>query len=358
MMKRNLTAIFGSIMVASWAVAGAKVEINENSWAELGFLGQVHFLNQEQAADKNDIYLRRARIILSGQIDDGIMFFAETDNDNAGKSGGASVSTDIQDAYIDVRCMKTDYSEMWFKAGLILLPFSFETRAGATKLLGIDYNSEAVKLVNTFVWRDYGAEIHGNIGRKFSYAAGAFDGYEMTGGTKNPEADLRLTGHVAYNLIGAAEKSWFYTQERLGANGDYLSLGVGVDYQPKATLTVTPATDTAPESSVVDDSDAMVVDIESGFDVGPMAVTVNGAYFDWDNASFKGTTAFVESGLRHKNTMITGKYSLQDPDGRASTEDYTGGLHYFLKGHNARAGIEYRWGDSPEAILAGIQVLL
>jgi hypothetical protein len=56
--------------------------------------------------------------------------------------------------------------------------------------------------------------------------------------------------------------------------------------------------------------------------------------------------------------MLTLKYSLQDPDGKDNIEDYTAGLHYFLKGHNARAGVEYRWGDSPTTVLMGLQFLL
>jgi len=85
---------------------------------------------------------------------------------------------------------------------------------------------------------------------------------------------------------------------------------------------------------------------------------VNGAYYDWDNAAFKGNTAFVESGVLVGKTMLTGKYSLTDPDDGSSTDDYTVGLHYFLKGQNARGGVEYRWGDSSNWTLVGIQFLL
>ena len=33
--------------------------------------------------------------------------------------------------------------------------------------------------------------------------------------------------------------------------------------------------------------------------------------------------------------MVSGKYCLTDPDEGDSVEDYTAGLHYFLKNHNA-----------------------
>jgi len=96
-----------------------------------------------------------------------------------------SGSTEIQHVFLDARLIECD-NEIWAKAGLILLPFSFETRVSAASLLGIDYNIEAIKLVNTFIWRDYGAELHGNFGKKLAYAVGIFDGYDAKGSDKNP----------------------------------------------------------------------------------------------------------------------------------------------------------------------------
>jgi len=349
----------GGALLATSVLAGPKWEIDgSNSWLQAGFLGQVQYSGVENAADSDDIYLRRGRIILSGQVTDGVMFFAETDNDNAGKSGQAAVSTDIQDIFADVRLVKTDVCEQWIKGGLILLPFSFENRSGAGSLLGLDYNTEIIKLVNTFVWRDYGAELHGNAGKRFSYAAGVFDGYDVKDSDKNPDASMRFTGHASINLLGEAESGWFFNQERMGKKGNYVSLGAGFDTQDKATARVTPATNGIPENRIEQDSDNWVVDFQSGFTLDPVLVTMNGGYYGWDNAAFKGNTRFVEAGVMFKKTQLTMKYAVQDPDEGDSITDGTVGLHYFLKGHNARGGVEYRSGDSPDMILAGIQFLL
>jgi hypothetical protein len=333
--------------------AGIKTNVGDDGWMELSFLGQFHYSHMDDAAVSDDFYVRRARIILMGQIMDGVKFFAETDNDNAGRANGGTVSTDIQDAFLDIRLGQSDH---WIKGGLLLLPFSFENRAAATKLLGLDYNAEAIRLVNSFVWRDMGAEIHGNVTKKFSYIIGAFDGYDTANGNKNPAADTRITGHVALNLVGEAETGWFYTQERLG-NTAYFSLGAGIDQQAKATLVAAdPATPDAVATAM--DNEAWVVDFQSGCPLGMANLTVNGAYYDWDNSAYKGRTAFVESGLRVKQCMLTAKYAMQDPDAGEATDDYTVGIHHFLKGHNVRGGVEYRWGDSDEWILAGVQALL
>ncbi len=331
------------------ALAGPKWDMAEDSYLQLGFLGQVHAAYAPDAADQEDIYLRRARIILSGQVMDGVKFFAETDNDNAGKNGTTDVETDIQDAFVDLRLA----SNHWVEVGLILLPFSFETKSSAASLLGLDYNSEVIKLVNSFVWRDYGAEFHGNFGNRFAYRAGLFDGYDDSATTKNAEAPLRYTGHAALNLIGEVETGWFYTQERL-AGKPYLTVGVGGDYQEEATRLV--STNGTPDAII--DNQAIVVDFQSGFNVGPLAATINGGWYTWDNAAFDGDTLFVEAGLRHEQVQVTGKVSAQEPDKGASKQDTTVGVHYFLKKHNARCGLEHRWGDSDDLTLAGIQFLL
>jgi hypothetical protein len=346
-------------MGVSVSVAGPKWNLTDDgsSWLQLSFLGQAHFKYEKDAADQEDIYLRRGRIILAGQVTDGIQFFVETDNDNAGKSGAGNVSTDIQDAFVDFRFLQTGSAEAWVAGGLILLPFSFENKSSAASLLGIDYNAETIRFVNSFVWRDYGAELHGNFGKKVSYRVGAFDGYDPYATAtieKNPKASLRCVGHVAVNVLGDAQTGSFYSQERL-QEGNYLSLGAGFDSQNNATLTI-PATDE--ETPVTEDAGAWVVDLQSGFECGPVDLTVNAAYYDWDNGAFKGATAFAEAGVKMGKVEVTGKWTLVDPDTGDDTTDYAAGVNYLFKKHNARVGVEYRTGDSDDMILGGVQVLL
>jgi hypothetical protein len=361
MRKANVGLAVGLCVAAGLWVgvgqAGPQWALTEDSWIKLSLMAQAHYVYEQDAADREDFFLRRGRIILNGQVMDGILFFVETDNDTAGKNGAGNVSTDIQDAFVDFRLFKTPSCEAWVAGGLILLPFSFESKASAASLLGNDYNLETIRLVNTFVWRDYGAELHGNFGKKVSYRVGAFDGYDPYATTairKNNDAALRYTGHAAVNVLGDAETGFFYTQERL-QKGHYLSLGAGFDTQENATRTI-PAT--ADDPSVEQNSDAWVVDVQSGFEAGPVSVTLNGAYYDYDNGLFRGNTAFVESGVKAFNAAITGKWLAVDPKAGDETTDWTVGAHYFFKKHNARAGVEYRWGDSNDAILGAVQVLL
>lgn len=346
-----------AILAAGPAAAGPKWQIDTQSWMQASVLIQPHYSFVDGAADEDDFYLRRGRLILQGQAMEGVKFFLETDNDNAGRSGYSGVSTDIQDAWLDVELGQSGHGVM---AGLILLPFSLETRASAASIMGIDYNAETIKMVNDFVWRDYGAELHGTFAEKrLVYHVGVFDGYETETATleKNPDADLRMTGHVALNVVGrGTDGGWFYSQNQLG-KASYLTVGAGYDTQDKATVGLVDG-EAAPDT--VKDSEAWVADFQSCYvTCDRAALLLNGAWYDWDNAKFVGNTAFLEGGLLvDKKAMVTAKYSLQDPDAGTKVEDTTVGLHYFMKGQNVRGGVEYRTGDSPDWWLVGLQFLL
>lgn len=340
--------VLGLVTMATSALAGPRWDISEDSYIQLGALGQVHGSYTENAADEYDLYLRRARVILSGQVLDGTKFFMETDNDNAGRSGTTDVSTDIQDAFVEQRLWENHYVQ----GGLILLPFSFENASSAGSLLGLDYNLETLKFAETFAWRDYGVVFRGDFGKKVAYRVGAFDGYDDKAGTKNPEAKIRGTGHIAFNLVGETETGWFFTQERL-SDQPYLTVGVGADSQQDASRIVST---NAPTTIV--DNDAFVVDVQSGFAIGSCFATVNGGWYTWDNAQFDGDTAFIEAGLRQGDFQLTCKQSRQDPSGKSSLNDTTVGFHHYRKKHQARAGIEYRWGDADNQVLVGFQIAL
>lgn len=330
----------------SGALAGPKVEFGEGGSLSLGLLGQVQgtWVDSDAVKDDFDIFLRRGRLILSGQITDGIKVFAETDYANAGRTGSTATFV-MQDIFADVRIVGDHAVEV----GLILLPFSFESGSSAASLLGLDYNSEVIKLTNSHVWRDLGAMAHGNVGGLVSYRVGVFDGYDQA--SKNEEAALRFAGHIAVNPIGKAEAGWFYNQVRLD-QPTYVSLGAGFDTQGDATAVK------AGDTTTIEDATAWVIDLQSAGPVGPLYAILNGAYYDWDSSAFKGKTAFAEAGALYGKAMATFKWTLQDPDKGDSVNDYTVGLHYFLKGQTLRGGLEYRTGDSPDAVLAGVQFLL
>ncbi len=353
MMTRSNTLLRVTLLLlavaAAPATAGPRWDYEEGASLQFAMLGQFHAAMAEGAADDHDLYLRRGRLIFSGQIADGVKFFAETDNDNAGRSGTTGVASDLQDLFVDLRLG----GDHWLEAGLILLPLSFENTSSAATLLGLDYNVEVIKLTNSFVWRDQGLMLHGLFGKQMAYRAGVFDGYE-DGSGKNPEAAPRFTGHLEYAAVGAAPTAWFHGQERLGADS-YLLLGTGIDYQERASR-VGFVSGSSPGWMI--NSRAFVVDMQAGFVLEEMFGTLNAGWYDWDNVNFAGSTWFAEAGLRRDRVQLTGKLAVSDNDSGVTIQNLTAGLHYFRVKHKLRYGLEFSTGDSPNQLLAGLQFLL
>jgi len=330
------------VFSAVTASAGPKLDFGEEAWMKIDMLAQVHYSFLDDAEDEDDFYLRRFRILVNGQIAEGVKVFFQTDYTNAGKHGADSDFT-LLDGWVDVRLFGSDH---WLKGGLIPLPFSMENRSAVGALLGLDYNHEILKFVNVSAWRDVGAVLQGTfVDNRLGYRVGIFDGYE--GSTKNSDADLRFTGRIDFAVIGEVLTGW-YMQDTLGGS-TYLRIGAGYDHQGDATLV----------DSKVFDNDAWVLDIQSAYQFNEaFQLTVNGAWYDWDNSAFDGNTAFAETGLRYNKFIGTLKFTHQDPDEGDELNDYTLGLHYNLKANNLKGGIEYRGGDSDDWWLVGIQFLL
>jgi hypothetical protein len=339
-MKRafiGLVCAVVALTVAVPAMAGPKVEM-EDGYFRVRFLCQPHYAFSSDTADEEMFSLRRARILIDGQIADGVTFFMETD--------GATAQF-IQDAYVDFAVCSGDNHAVGVKTGLILLPFSYENRASAASLLGVDYNAESISLPNSLVWRNVGVEVHGQYADKVAVNAGVFDGNGAP-----DEGSPRVTGHIGVGLIGNAQSGAFYSQNRLKSE-TYVNVGAGIDSQSDASVST---------NGTMTDNMAWVVDVQSCISLtDTIGLTVNGAYYDYDNDNvFSGSRLFVEAGLgcTEMKVQLTAKYAMSDPDGGSSSDDVTIGAHYFMKGNNIRGGIEYRFGDSDDTALLGLQFLL
>jgi hypothetical protein len=197
-----------------------------------------YFAENEAALKKNgfgyDFYLRRARIIVSGNLNDWIYFFYETDNPNFGKArenkdkGIIERNYDTiytQDAFVDFRIAP----EIQIATGMILLPFSHHDRQSAVTIHTIDFhNIFSGHLIQEKAWRDFGVEARGLVfGKLLGYHFGLFSGK-----TGTSDQIPRMTGRVDVNCMDA-EDTFFYNGIYFGKK-KIISLGLGFDLQPGA----------------------------------------------------------------------------------------------------------------------------
>jgi hypothetical protein len=211
----------------------------KDSSVYFGFLGQgqiERIRTTSGTAESQDIFLRRFRLIASGQFNKKMTFFIDTDSPNLGKgtAGGAKIEDRIylQDAILTYAFRP----EFQIDAGMLLVPFSHNSGQSAATLLAVDYGPYsflASDPTNSRVGRDYGVQARGYLFQKhFEYRAGLFQGNRATiasnPGTTN---DFRYAGRVAWYPF-ESETGYFYTGTTLGSKR-ILAIGAGIDHQMK-----------------------------------------------------------------------------------------------------------------------------
>lgn len=229
------------------ASAQAIIKVNDNVNFRLGILlqGWADWNGQSDAAGntagyQQNLFLRRARFFLGGQVAKDVSFFFMTDNPNLGKStqtltsGTTGVKAPgtgfiVQDAYME---WKVDNAFM-LQGGLILVPLCRNCNSSAATLLSIDYGSWSFQesaSTQSSVGRDTGFQAKGYLaGDHLEYRAGVYSGFRAPG-VKN---SFRFVGRAQYNIFDV-EKVQFYPGTYYGKK-KILAFGAGYDTQSDYT---------------------------------------------------------------------------------------------------------------------------
>jgi hypothetical protein len=374
---RKITVSFISAILLAMVLIPATVRADDADKPNL----KVRFLLQSQAQMTEDgnpagdawgteFFLRRARIILAGNVTKWLHFFMETDNPNMGKNGDWTPKTFIQDAFVDFRLM----DEFNIAAGMILLPFSHMNRQSAASLNTLDYhNLFSGKFVKDFVWRDAGVEFRGLISNMFDYRIGIFNGARGIGDiTKhkdykdkyanlaegevptinNPTDAPRITGRISLNIFDP-EPGFFFGGTNLGKK-KVLAIGAGFDFQPGAALD-----DKGNNKMYAAASGDIYLDIPLNdkleltgqaafvwFDRGnDENVLKDTGLLDYSTAS-KGTGlgAYGDLGFRYDFIQPVVGFEWFDSDNDAGdTTNIRAGVNWWIKGHSTNLKLEYAY---------------
>ncbi len=214
------------------------IKVNDNINFKIGTLIQAWADDAQDAATRGyakNLFLRRMRFLVGGQISPNISFFYETDNPNLGKApknlGGGFIT---QDAFIE---WKPQNNTFMLDAGLLLPPLCRNCVESAGALLSLDYGSYSFTEsapTQSSVGRDTGVLAKGYLADgHFEYRAGVFQGFRQPASTGKPISGNapRLTGRVMYN-VWDTESGYTYAGYYLG-NKRVLSFGVGADHQSR-----------------------------------------------------------------------------------------------------------------------------
>lgn len=284
----------------------------------------------DTAGYSQNLYLRRFRLIVGGQIMPGLTFFAETDDPNLGKTveGTKTISSGfiVQDAYLEYK--KTD--AIFLDAGIFLVPFCRNCINGASGLMSLDYGAfsfVASGPTHSVTGRDTGFQLRGYVlGDHLEYRAAVEQGVRDTASNNS----FRFTGRVQYDFLDTEKVPYFYSGTYFGTK-KVLAIGGGIDTQK--------------------DYKAYAGDGFFDYPVGDGSVTAETNFIHYDGGTTldipKQDDFMVQAGyffapvklfpyVRYEN-----RHFVDSADQTNDQKRYLGGIGYYLKGQNANVKLGY-----------------
>jgi hypothetical protein len=231
LLRPVLLSLLCILILVPLAHGQAQIKVNDNINLRFGLLAQGWADIAQDATTKNyanNLFLRRIRFIVGGQLSPNISFFFETDNPNDGKAPKALGNGFItQDAFLEWK--PNGSTAFMVDAGLMLPPLCRNCLESAATILSLDYGSFSFTesaATQSVVGRDTGFLAKGYLaGGHFEYRAGIFNGFRAAG-ARNA---FRETARLSYNPWDT-ESGYVYPGVYLG-NKKVLQFGGGLDHQ-------------------------------------------------------------------------------------------------------------------------------
>ena len=332
--RRSTVPAAALLLLLAPAPASAQLEIKGSGDASIkfGVLGQAQadaVDDPESDATTKNLFIRRIRLIVGGQVTKRVTFFVDTDAPNLGKvvpAGTKNIQPGIivQDAYGEFKAG----DQFALDAGLMYVPFSYNCLQSAATLLAIDYGAYTFTQsgpTQSSTGRDTGFQARGYVaGKHLEYRIGAFQGVRDAGSHNG----FRYAGRVQLEIFDP-EVGFFYTGTYLGKK-KVIALGAAFDRQ---------------DTYRAYDGDAFV---DLPLRVG--AITVQVDYNHFDGRTFLAALpeqngAMVEAGLFVARARVTPfvQWTNRDLTGTTVSDEHrtSVGAAYWWAGHNASIKAAY-----------------
>lgn len=282
------------------AAAPLKVEASNGSTIKLGVLVQAQYQGIDSATLSGwsqNLYLRRARILLGGTLFGAFDYFIDTDFANlflpapgTDAMGNATYTKatpgmNLQDVFVTWKPM---HDLLKIDVGYMLPPLAHNALQGAGTLYGWDYFANSFNHSNAFgasappTGRDVGVQARGLLlDGHLEYRGGFFQGLRQapTATQVGARNFFRFAARVQYNLFDA-EPGFFYAGTYFGAK-KILSFGLSGDIQ--------------------NDYKYVAGDVFADLPIGPGVLTGQANLAHWDGDGFvalpKQTAVMAEAGF-------------------------------------------------------------
>jgi len=227
---RRAVVPFGALVLAATvtpAIAGVTVH-DGKSYITLDYYVQTWFQNRgytssTDPAALNNFFLRRNRIVLSGQYNQTVGFFVDTEAPIDGEQGYNNRSMFYEDAYVTIDANDT----YQFIVGKFKIPFTREDLEDCFGPLTMD-RAEVLAYTPFVPSRDTGLAMWGNVhNAMFQYRVMVSNGRQGVG---VPRSEPMVTGRVTASLLDP-EYGYGYEGTYLGTM-KVLTIGAAYEYQP------------------------------------------------------------------------------------------------------------------------------
>src|SRR3989475_12723212 len=272
-MKVTLKALLAASLLLAPAAFATKIPIPiEGATLNVSVQVQTQALINENGAPSGsdpsyDIYVRRTRLLVNGDISQNFSYLFQIDNANFGKFGNFGGRAIVQDAWIGwAPTGITGGNVLYIDAGLLLIPISHHLLESTTNFITADVHTDEFRFpANPFQGlRDTGIQLRGWwLDKKIGFRGGVYEGYApiATAGSDanttpasvcvppgsaapappaiappvciTPKRYPQFAGFVNFDLIGSEEGGWLYGAYKWGKD-PILSVGVSGIYQADA----------------------------------------------------------------------------------------------------------------------------
>jgi hypothetical protein len=229
-------ALLGAALtLACAAPAHAQWSVSANdgrSALTLGFLAQTQIEALESPGSSDvaqNVFVRRARLMLGARINDRTSLYMDTDVPNLGKgqTTGAKVANTL--VLQDLVVTQTLCSSFKIDAGMLYVPLSHNAQQAVGSLLPVDYGPYTFAQnegTDSKLGRDYGVDGRAYVAHKhLEIRAGVYQGDRG----KNATEPFRVAARGVYYACDA-DTGFFYAGTAFGKKR-MLALGAGVDAQ-------------------------------------------------------------------------------------------------------------------------------
>ncbi len=342
-MKVTLKALLAASLLLAPAAFATKIPIPiEGATLNVSVQVQTQALINENGAPNGsdpsyDIFVRRTRLLVNGDISQNFSYLFQIDNANFGKYGNFTGRAIVQDAWIGwAPTGITGGNVLYVDAGLLLIPISHHLLESTTNFVTGDVHTDEFRFGSGGVTiptggtgnpfpgnRTTGLQVRGWwLEKKVGFRGGVYQGYgpidqaagcTATGfGCVTPKRYPQFAGFVNLNLIGSEEGGWLYGAYKWGKD-PILSVGGSTVYQSQANRNVA-----LNAAGNITDQRLHSVDVYLNFpqtEAAELVVEATGYYsFNGTGSANTGKGFFADVGYRFGWIAPYASYSYFEPE--------------------------------------------